>query len=94
MATSDSDSERLDEISNQVANLHENVNSIGGRLAALESTAEDHGRQLKGLEGKVDDLQSKVDDQGRQIAGLEGKVDDLQVKRTICREPYLGKGKG
>ena len=78
MATSSSDSERLDEISNQVANVQENVNYIGGRLGLLESTAEDQGRQLEGLQGKVDDLQGTVSRQGERLIAVEVQLTALK----------------
>ena len=88
MTTPSSDSERLDLLSNQVANLQENVNSMSGRLAALESTAEDQGRQLEDLKGQVGGVQNKVDElqgtvvrQGERLIAVEVRL--TEVKESI-----------
>lgn len=76
--------ERLAEISNQVADLQENVNGVSGRLGSLENQVADLQENVNGvngnlaaLEGKVADLQENINGVNGNLAALEGKVAEM-----------------
>ena len=76
--------ERLAEISNQVADLQENVNGVSGRLGSLEGQVADLQENVNGvngnlaaLEGKVADLQENINGVNGNLAALEGTVAEM-----------------
>ena len=91
MTTPNYGPERLEEISNQVADLQENVNGINGHLGALANQVGDLHKQVAGLQGDVNgvngrlgalesqvgDLHRQVGDMGIRVSSVESKVDAM-----------------
>ncbi len=86
MTTPNSDSERFNLLSDQVASLQENVNSLGGGLASLEVTAEGQGKQLESLTGQVSGVQDKVDELQGTVARQGERLIAVEVQLTALKE--------
>lgn len=74
MTTPNYGPERLEEISNQVADLQENVNGINGHLGALENQVGDLHKQVGGLQENVNGVGSRLGALENQVAGLQEDV--------------------
>jgi len=70
--------ERLAEISNQVADLQENVNGVSGRLGSLENQVADLQENVNGVNGNLAALESQVADLQENVISVNGRLGGLE----------------